>query len=195
MKQFLVWLFVLAMFSACALGEAPSGKIAPQEDMTDVIDIVDETMVPVTAEMLLEGYYPAEVDSSSSMFKVTGCFISVSNGMISAKLYMKSQSYSYMYAGTAEEAAAADRSALVMLEQDEDGYYYYRLDLMETATTADNKTISTLPDCPPNASRTATKGDSTNINGCKCIDSTPKWSGSACVQCKITSDCGDITNG
>ena len=26
--------------------------------------------------------------------------------------------------------------------QDEDGYYYYRLDLMETATTADNKTIS-----------------------------------------------------
>ena len=87
------------LFSANAFGEAPSGRIAPQEDMTDVIDIVDESMTPVTADMLNDSVYDVAVDVSSAMFKVVGCELTVAGGAMTAKLHMKSDASTMWFDG------------------------------------------------------------------------------------------------
>ena len=126
MKRLLTALIALTVLIAGAAyaEDAPTGGVASEEEMSDVIDIVGEDMTPVTAEMLNDGEYDVEVDSSSSMFKIVGCVLRVENGAMSVRLYMKSEAYSYMYAGPAEEAAAADIGELSPLSEDGEGRYF-----------------------------------------------------------------------
>ena len=105
----------------CALAE---GGVADASIMTDVIDVVEEGMEPVTAEHLNEGTYEVAVDSSSSMFKITGCALTVADGAMSARLTMKSDSYLYLYPGTAEAASAADEAELIPLETEGDAFCF-----------------------------------------------------------------------
>ena len=118
---------LLALAPAALAQETGTGGIAGEEDMTDVIDIVPEGIEPVTADQLNEGTWSVEVDVSSSMFKVTGCDLTVSEDGMTARLYMKSEAYSYMFPGEAEDAARADASDLIALEETEDGRRYFEL--------------------------------------------------------------------
>ena len=106
-----------------ALAEDTSA-VADASQMTDVIDVVEPGMTPVTAEQLNEGSYEVAVDSSSSMFKIVGCALTVQDGRLTAELRMKSDAYEYLYPGTAEEAAAAAREALIPLREEGDGYCF-----------------------------------------------------------------------
>ena len=121
-------IIALALALVLALSVAASaenlGQVAGTEDMTDVEDIVDPNMVPVTADSLNEGTYAVNVDVSSSMFKVTACEITVADGAITAALHMKSDAYLFLYPGTAEEAAAANYEDLLEL-QTADGDYWF----------------------------------------------------------------------
>ena len=129
----LIALFVLLTFAAAA-EETSLGSVASSDDMTEVIDIVDEDMTPVTADMLVDGVYSIDVDVSSSMFKVTGCSLTVSGGQMTAKLYMKSAAYSYMYPGEAEQAAQTPVQSLVPLKEDDAGAYFeLPVDALDTA--------------------------------------------------------------
>ena len=124
--RIMVVLMILTLLCAVptwAETEDTSG-VASAEDMTDVIDIVDENMVPVTADQLNEGTYPVNVDVSSSMFKVVGCDLTVAEGTMTAKLYMKSDAYSYMFPGTAEDAAQAAQEDLIALESEGDVFFF-----------------------------------------------------------------------
>ena len=82
-------------------------QVASAGEMTMVEEVVEEGMTPVSPSELKDGTYEVEMKSSSSMFKVDRCELRVENGTMQAVLYMTSQSYLYLYAGTAEEAAAA----------------------------------------------------------------------------------------
>ena len=81
-------------------------------------------MVPVTAAALNDGTYEVAVESSSSMFKVVGCVLTVADGQMTATLRMKSESYSYMYPGSAEEAAQADEAELLPLETEGENHCF-----------------------------------------------------------------------
>lgn len=113
--------------AALAEGEIDTSGIAGEADMTDVIDIAPEGAEPVTAERLNEGTYSVAVDVSSAMFKVIGCDLTVKDGTMTAALYMKSEAYSYMFPGSAEEAAQAEKDALVPLQEAEDGQLFFTL--------------------------------------------------------------------
>ncbi len=89
---------------------AENGKVAGAEDMVTPEDVVQEGMVPVTAAMLTDGSYNVHVDSSSSMFSITDCTLTVENGTMTAAMTMSGTGYLYLYMGTAEEAAAAEES-------------------------------------------------------------------------------------
>ena len=89
--------------------------------MTTVEEVVEAGMTPVYASELKDGTYEVEMKSSSSMFKVDRCELQVENGQMQAVLYMSSQSYLYLYAGTAEEAAAAGEDAYIPRVEAEDG--------------------------------------------------------------------------
>jgi len=123
-KRWLAALLALLLLGGAA---GASGGVAGAEDMTDVIDIVPEGAEAVTARQLREGTWPVEVDVSSSMFKVTGCNLTVAGDGMTATLYMKSEAYSYMYPGAAEEAARAGEGEWTALETREDGRFAFTL--------------------------------------------------------------------
>ena len=120
-KSWLVLPLIAALVALCfVLGgcgsaeqsatEDASDKVADSSEMTEVEDVVDESMTPIYADELNDGAYPITVDSSSSMFRIDSCELTVDGDTMTAALTMKSDSYLYLYAGTAEEAAKAPES-------------------------------------------------------------------------------------
>lgn len=126
MSKALALTLILMLLCANALAEAApdTSRVADASEMTASEDIVPEGMVPVTADLLNDGVYEVKVDSSSSMFKVVGCDLTVKDGQITALLYMKSDAYSYMYPGTAEAASRAPLSDLSALQALDDGWVF-----------------------------------------------------------------------
>ncbi len=102
-------------------------QVASAGEMTTVEEVVEEGMTPVSPSELKDGTYEVEMKSSSSMFKVDRCELRVENGTMQAVLYMTSQSYLYLYAGTAEEAAAASEEDYIPREDAGNGMGSYTL--------------------------------------------------------------------
>ena len=123
MKKLLALICVM-LLTVAALAEAPdTSRIADASEMTTVEDIVPEGMTPVTPDLLNDGVYDdVQVESSSSMFKVVGCTLTVKEGQMTALLRMKSEAYSYMYPGSAEAASQAPLEDLSALQTLDDGF-------------------------------------------------------------------------
>ena len=83
-----------------------TSQVASASEMTTVQDVVEEGMTPIPASALKDGVYDAAVDCSSSMFKIESCRLTVTGGTMTASLTLGSDAYGYLYAGSAEEAAA-----------------------------------------------------------------------------------------
>ena len=86
--------------------------VASADEMTDIVDVVEEGMVPVHADEIENGVYPITVDSSSSMFKITDCTLAVSDDSMSAVMTMSGTGYLYLFMGTGKEAVSYDRTLL-----------------------------------------------------------------------------------
>ena len=113
--------------SAAASEAAPAvdtSKVAGAGDMTTVETVVEEGMVPVPVTDILPGEYELQVDSSSSMFKITDCRLTVpENGAETAEvlLTMSGSAYIYLYPGTGEEAASTAAEDLIPAGQNAEG--------------------------------------------------------------------------
>ena len=97
--------------------EEKSDKVASSSDMVEVESVVTENMVPIHADSLKDGTYPIEVNSSSSMFKITSCELTVAEGKMTAKMVMGGKGYLKVFMGTGEEAASADESQMIPFEE------------------------------------------------------------------------------
>ena len=93
--------------------QSNTSAVADASQMTTVQNVVEEGMTPVYASELVDGVYNISVESSSSMFKIADCELTVGGDAMVAKLIMSSESYGYLYLGTAEEAAAADETQYI----------------------------------------------------------------------------------
>ncbi|MBQ8972208.1 MAG: hypothetical protein IJ074_03930 [Clostridia bacterium] len=121
-KWMIIPVLIALLCGMVALGEGVStSQVADDADMIDAIDVVEPGMSPVTADMLNPGQYEVEVVSSSSMFKVASSLLIVSENDLSVQLNIASDSYMYLYAGTAQEASQAPEEALAVAEPLEDG--------------------------------------------------------------------------
>ena len=101
-----------------------TSKVAGAGDMTTVETVVEEGMVPVPVSDILPGEYELQVDSSSSMFKITDCRLTVpEDGAETAEvlLTMSGSAYIYLYPGTGEEAASAAAEDLIPAVQNAEG--------------------------------------------------------------------------
>lgn len=81
--------------------ESTEHATAPQQE------VGYEGMTAVAADELNDGTYDITVDSTSSMFKITACELTVENGTMTAKMTMSGKGYDSMYMGTTEEAEKA----------------------------------------------------------------------------------------
>ena len=104
--------------------DAYSG-VADASQMTTVEDVVEEGMIPLDASSLQNGVYPVAVDCSSSMFRIESCILTVADGAISARLYMGSSAFTFLYPGTAQEAASADHALHIPVQEDETGACFF----------------------------------------------------------------------
>ena len=91
-----------------AQDSSTTSQVASASDMADVEDVVEDGMTPITGDKVKDGTYDVTVDSSSNMFNVTACELTVKNGEMTAKMHMGGTGYLYVYMGTGEEAAAAE---------------------------------------------------------------------------------------
>ena len=98
--------------------EAPADETAESTHATAATEAVGfEGMTAIYADSLNDGTYSINVDSSSSMFKITECELTVADGKMTAVLTMGGTGYKYLYMGTEEEAAAADESTYIPCDE------------------------------------------------------------------------------
>lgn len=78
---------------------AASDQVASSSQMAPVEEVVDPDMVPIFGTSLKDGTYPITVGSSSSMFKVERCDLTVDNGQMTAVLHMGGTGYLKVFNG------------------------------------------------------------------------------------------------
>ena len=122
-----------AAFLACLMAGTVTAsavdytKVASAADMTTVEEVGVEGMVPVTAADVADGTYEVEVESSSSMFKITKAVLTVENGEMTVDLTLSGTSYLVLYPGTGTEAAADTEDHYIGYTEDADGAYTYTI--------------------------------------------------------------------
>ena len=79
-----------------------------------------EGMEAVYADSVKEGEYDIDVDSSSTMFKITECRLTVAEGAMTARLTMSGNGYGYLFLGTGEDAEKAEESEYIPPEEEGD---------------------------------------------------------------------------
>lgn len=92
---------------------AADGQTAGEGETVAPEEVVEDWMVPITGDQVKDGEYEVEVKSSSSMFKITDCKLTVKDGEMTAVLTMSGTGYSQLFMGTGEEAVNADESAYI----------------------------------------------------------------------------------
>ena len=84
-----------------------SQLIASAEETTAKIEVVEEGMVPIYGKSIKDGTYDIVVESSSSMFKIFSCELTVLDGQMTAAMKLEGDSYTKVYPGTGLEAVEA----------------------------------------------------------------------------------------
>lgn len=80
-------------------------------------------------KVLEDGTYKVQVTSSSAMFKVTDCVLTVKEGLIRAQLTLSGKGYGYLYSGTAKQAAEAETSQWAPYVVNDNGGYMYTIQI------------------------------------------------------------------
>ena len=102
-------------------------KVASADDMVTPEEVVEEGMEPVYGDSIKDGVYEVTVDSSSSMFNIESCQLTVADGKMSAVMTMGGTGYLYLYMGTAEEAAAASEADYISFVENAEGKHTFEV--------------------------------------------------------------------
>ena len=123
MKKILTLIMALLLvfqLAACAGGseKAPEATPAPTASPEPT---PEPTPSPVYAHELENGVYEISVDSSSSMFRVVKCLLTVEDGSMSAAMTMSGNGYGMVYMGTGEQALADSEDKYIPFVLEENG--------------------------------------------------------------------------
>ena len=117
---------LLCLVLACLL-VAPEGlahadeehsKVAPKSSMAQSKALTLQGMKPITADMVKEGVYEMQAESSSPFFKIKSTTLTVKDGKMTAAIGIDSKSYPLLFMGTGEQAAAAPVSDYIAFDGD-----------------------------------------------------------------------------
>lgn len=129
MKRFFIILLAVLLLTGCA-SQTPGDTVpsttlpsaTPPVTEAATQTIPQETQPPVvTADALVDGVYEITVDSSSSMFRVVRCTLTVEKGTMTAAMTMSGQGYGMVYLGKRTEAAQASQDQLIPFTTGEQG--------------------------------------------------------------------------
>ena len=105
---------------------AQAGDTASQETGSRM-DAAEDGMVPVLADAIKDGVYEIKVDSSSSMFRITECELTVQDGAMSAVMTMSGTGYLKLYMGTGADAERASDTDFIPFAENADGKHTFKV--------------------------------------------------------------------
>ena len=111
--------------TAAQTGETGTSNVASASDMAEVEDVVEDGMIPIAGDQVKDGTYHVTVKSSSKMFDITACELTVEGGKMTAVMHMGGTGYLYVYMGTGEQAAAASESDYIPFTEAADGTHSF----------------------------------------------------------------------
>ena len=111
--------------TAAQTGETGTSNVASASDMAEVEEVVEEGMTPISGDKVKDGTYNVTVKSSSKMFDITACELTVEGGKMTATMHMGGKGYLYVYMGTGEQAAAADEADYIPFTEEADGTHSF----------------------------------------------------------------------
>ncbi len=109
-----------------AYDDAPAKNTQNQES-DSLGDAVKDGMEPVSADALKDGVYEVRVDSSSGMFRITECELTVQDGAMSAVMTMSGTGYLKLYMGTGAEAEQASEADFIPFVENADGKHTFKV--------------------------------------------------------------------
>ena len=109
-----------------AYDDAPAKNTQHQESGS-LGDAVKDGMEPVSADALKDGVYEVRVDSSSGMFRITECELTVQDGAMSAVMTMSGTGYLKLYMGTGAEAEQASEADFIPFVENADGKHTFKV--------------------------------------------------------------------
>ncbi len=104
-----------------------SEMIAGEDEKAPSAEVGAEGMIPVYGSDIVDGTYPVEVESSSSMFRIVEAYLTVSDGKMSAVITLGGKGYLKLFMGTGQEAVAAKESDYALYAEDKNGAYTYEI--------------------------------------------------------------------
>ena len=113
-----------------AYDDAPAKNTQNQESGS-LGDAVKDGMEPVSADALKDGVYEVRVDSSSGMFRITECELTVQDGAMSAVMTMSGTGYLKLYMGTGAEAEQASEADFIPFVENADGKHTFKVPVEE----------------------------------------------------------------
>lgn len=124
-------------------GNSTSGAVASGDETIAAAKVGTDGMEAVTAADIKDGEYSIEVDSSSDMFRITECMLTVADGKMTALMTMSGTGYLKLYMGTGEEAAKAPEDECIPYVETADGTHTFTVPVealdQETACSAYSK--------------------------------------------------------
>lgn len=102
-------------------------RIAQANEMYAIEEVVESWMVPVYPEELVDGQYEIEVESSSAMFHIEECILTVAEGQMTAQMIMSGTGYLHVYMGTGAEAIQSSEEEYISFKEAEDGRHIYEI--------------------------------------------------------------------
>lgn len=111
--------------TAAQTGETGTSNVASASYMAEVEEVVEEGMTPISGDKVKDGTYSVAVKSSSKMFDITACELTVEGGKMTATMHMGGKGYLYVYMGTGEQAAAADEADYIPFTEQADGTHSF----------------------------------------------------------------------
>ena len=109
-----------------AYDDAPAKNTQNQESGS-LGDAVKDGMEPVSADALKDGVYEVRVDSSSGMFRITECELTVQDGAMRAVMTMSGTGYLKLYMGTGAEAEQASEADFIPFVENADGKHTFKV--------------------------------------------------------------------
>lgn len=138
-KKIFLCLCAVMMLSACRNADVNTDTSSATETATQIqteLQTEMQTEIPSSVE-LSDGTYHIEVQSSSSMFKVVDCELTITEEKMTAVMTLSGKGYEKLFMGTSEQAEKADEKEYIFFEENADGKYIYTVPVEKLDTEMD----------------------------------------------------------
>lgn len=115
-----------------AVGTAEAVSVPTSE--TASVPTAESGVSGLTAANILDGSYEITVDSSSTMFNITGCTLNVADGKMTAVMTMHGKGYLYLFMGRGEDAV---ESGYIPFVENSDGAHTFTVPVEALDTPVD----------------------------------------------------------